>query len=67
MIEALCPLIHLAHHSLKKLVEDSFYTVIIGKRDHGFTLMIRLVSRREPQRRTRSSLRSKPGCGSNQI
>ena len=34
VIEATCPLVHQAHRSLKKLVEDGFHPVIIGKRDH---------------------------------
>ena len=34
VIEATCPLVHLAHRSLKRLVEEGFYPVIIGKRDH---------------------------------
>lgn len=34
VIEATCPLVHLAHRSLKKLVGEGFHPVIIGKRDH---------------------------------
>jgi len=34
VVEATCPLVHLAHHSLKKLVNAGFHPVIIGKRDH---------------------------------
>lgn len=34
VIEATCPLVHLAHRSLKALVCDGFHPVIIGKRDH---------------------------------
>ena len=34
VIEATCPLVHLAHQSLKKLVGEGFHPVIIGKRDH---------------------------------
>ena len=34
MLEATCPLVHVAHRSLKKLVEEGFHPVIIGKRDH---------------------------------
>jgi 4-hydroxy-3-methylbut-2-enyl diphosphate reductase len=34
VIEATCPLVHLAHRSLKMLVEDGYHPVIIGKRDH---------------------------------
>jgi len=34
VIEATCPLVHLAHRSLAKLVREGFHPVIIGKRDH---------------------------------
>jgi len=34
VIEATCPLVHLAHRSLKMLVSEGFYPIIIGKRDH---------------------------------
>lgn len=34
VIEATCPLVHLAHRSLKMLVEDGFHPVIIGQRNH---------------------------------
>jgi 4-hydroxy-3-methylbut-2-enyl diphosphate reductase len=34
VIEATCPLVHLAHRSLAKLEREGFYPVIIGKRDH---------------------------------
>lgn len=34
VLEATCPLVHVAHHSLKKLVNEGFHPVIIGKRDH---------------------------------
>lgn len=34
VIEATCPLVHLAHRSLLKLVAEGFHPVIIGKRDH---------------------------------
>ena len=34
VLEATCPLVHLAHRSLKKLVGAGFHPVIIGKRDH---------------------------------
>jgi 4-hydroxy-3-methylbut-2-en-1-yl diphosphate reductase len=34
VLEATCPLVHIAHRSLKKLVREGFYPVIIGKRDH---------------------------------
>jgi 4-hydroxy-3-methylbut-2-enyl diphosphate reductase len=34
VLEATCPLVHVAHRSLAKLVRGGFYPVIIGKRDH---------------------------------
>jgi 4-hydroxy-3-methylbut-2-enyl diphosphate reductase len=34
VLEATCPLVHLAHQSLAKLVRAGFHPVIIGKRDH---------------------------------
>jgi 4-hydroxy-3-methylbut-2-en-1-yl diphosphate reductase len=34
VLEATCPLVHVAHRSLRKLVEEGFHPVIIGKRDH---------------------------------
>ncbi len=34
VLEATCPLVHVAHRSLKKLVREGFHPVIIGKRDH---------------------------------
>ena len=34
VLEATCPLVHVAHGSLAKLVREGFYPVIIGKRDH---------------------------------
>ncbi len=34
VLEATCPLVHLAHRSLAKLVREGFYPIIIGKRDH---------------------------------
>ena len=34
VIEATCPLVHLAHRALAKLVREGFHPVIIGKRDH---------------------------------
>jgi 4-hydroxy-3-methylbut-2-enyl diphosphate reductase len=34
VLEATCPLVQLAHHSLAKLVSGGFHPVIIGKRDH---------------------------------
>jgi 4-hydroxy-3-methylbut-2-enyl diphosphate reductase len=32
--EATCPLVHVAHRSLAKLVREGFHPVVIGKRDH---------------------------------
>lgn len=34
VLEATCPLVHVAHRAVAKLVRDGFYPVIIGKRDH---------------------------------
>jgi 4-hydroxy-3-methylbut-2-enyl diphosphate reductase len=34
VLEATCPLVHLAHRALAKLVGEGFHPVIIGKRDH---------------------------------
>src|SRR6185369_12351937 len=34
VLEATCPLVHVAHRSLRKLVGEGFHPVIIGKRDH---------------------------------
>jgi 4-hydroxy-3-methylbut-2-enyl diphosphate reductase len=34
VLEATCPLVHLAHRSLAKLVGEGFHPVIIGKHDH---------------------------------
>jgi 4-hydroxy-3-methylbut-2-enyl diphosphate reductase len=34
VLEATCPLVHVAHRSLAKLVREGFYPVIIGKHDH---------------------------------
>jgi 4-hydroxy-3-methylbut-2-en-1-yl diphosphate reductase len=34
VLEATCPLVHVAHRALAKLVREGFYPVIIGKRDH---------------------------------
>src|SRR5208282_4807374 len=34
MLEATCPLVHVAHRSLMKLMHEGFHPVIIGKRDH---------------------------------
>src|SRR5207249_226012 len=32
--EATCPLVHVAHRAVGKLVQEGYYPVIIGKRDH---------------------------------
>ena len=34
VVEATCPLVHFAHHSLAKLVRDGFHPIIIGKQEH---------------------------------
>jgi 4-hydroxy-3-methylbut-2-enyl diphosphate reductase len=34
VLEATCPLVHVAHRALAKLVASGFHPVIIGKRDH---------------------------------
>jgi len=34
IVEATCPLVHLAHRAMAKLVADGFHPVIIGRRDH---------------------------------
>src|SRR5437667_8095635 len=34
VIEATCPLVHVAHRAVAKLVREGFHPVIIGKRDH---------------------------------
>jgi len=34
VIEATCPLVHVAHRSLARLVREGFHPVIIGRRDH---------------------------------
>jgi 4-hydroxy-3-methylbut-2-enyl diphosphate reductase len=34
VLEATCPLVHVAHRALLKLVKAQFHPVIIGKRDH---------------------------------
>ena len=34
VLEATCPLVHVAHRSLAKLAQEGFHPVIIGKRDH---------------------------------
>lgn len=34
VLEATCPLVHLAHRAVARLVREGFHPVIIGKRDH---------------------------------
>ena len=34
VLEATCPLVHVAHRTLTKLVGEGFHPVVIGKRDH---------------------------------
>jgi len=34
VLEATCPLVHVAHRSLARLVQDGFHPVIIGRKDH---------------------------------
>jgi 4-hydroxy-3-methylbut-2-enyl diphosphate reductase len=34
MLEATCPLVHVAHRAVAKLVREGFHPVIIGRRDH---------------------------------
>jgi 4-hydroxy-3-methylbut-2-enyl diphosphate reductase len=34
VVEATCPLVHLAHRAVRKLVANGYHPVIIGKRDH---------------------------------
>lgn len=34
MMEATCPLVHVAHRAVTKLVREGFHPVIVGKRDH---------------------------------
>ena len=34
VLEATCPLVHVAHNALKKLVREGSHPVVIGKRDH---------------------------------
>ncbi len=34
VLEATCPLVHVAHRALAKLVADGFHPIIVGKRDH---------------------------------
>jgi 4-hydroxy-3-methylbut-2-en-1-yl diphosphate reductase len=34
VVEATCPLVHVAHHAVAALVRDGYHVVIIGQRDH---------------------------------
>jgi len=34
VIEATCPLVHVAHRALRRLVQEGLHPVVIGKRDH---------------------------------
>jgi 4-hydroxy-3-methylbut-2-enyl diphosphate reductase len=34
LMEATCPLVHVAHRAVQKLVREGYHPVIIGKRDH---------------------------------
>ena len=34
LLEATCPLVHVAHRAVAKLVREGFHPIIIGKRDH---------------------------------
>ncbi|MDB6035580.1 MAG: 4-hydroxy-3-methylbut-2-enyl diphosphate reductase [Verrucomicrobiales bacterium] len=34
VLEATCPLVHLAHRAVRRLVAEGYHPVIIGKRDH---------------------------------
>lgn len=34
VLEATCPLVHVAHRAIRQLVREGFHPVIIGKRDH---------------------------------
>src|SRR5271170_5623202 len=34
VLEATCPLVHVAHRALAKLVGEGFHPIVIGKRDH---------------------------------
>jgi 4-hydroxy-3-methylbut-2-en-1-yl diphosphate reductase len=34
VMEATCPLVHVAHRTVAKLVRDGYHPVIVGKRDH---------------------------------
>jgi 4-hydroxy-3-methylbut-2-en-1-yl diphosphate reductase len=34
VLEATCPLVHVAHDAVRRLVKEGFHPVIVGKRDH---------------------------------
>jgi len=34
VVEATCPLVHVAHRAVARLVQEGFHPVVIGKRDH---------------------------------
>jgi 4-hydroxy-3-methylbut-2-enyl diphosphate reductase len=34
VVEATCPLVHVAHTALRKLVREGYHPIVIGKRDH---------------------------------
>lgn len=34
VVEGTCPLVHYAHRAVKRLVQEGFHPVIVGKRDH---------------------------------
>lgn len=34
VLEATCPLVHFAHRAVTRMVQDGYYPIIIGKRDH---------------------------------
>jgi 4-hydroxy-3-methylbut-2-en-1-yl diphosphate reductase len=34
VLEATCPLVHHAHRAVNRIVQDGYYPVIVGKRDH---------------------------------
>ena len=34
VVEATCPLVHVAHRAVARLVQEGFHLVVVGKRDH---------------------------------
>src|SRR5207237_1365525 len=34
VVQATCPLVHVAHRAIKALIRDGYHPVIIGQRDH---------------------------------